>query len=57
MRLTRDVSDAASEVKNTAQQIANSVQWNTAALIAVTLVSVVALFVATAALSRSGASK
>lgn len=55
MRLTRDVSDAASEVKNTAQQIGTSVQWNTAALIAVTLVSVVALFVATAALSRSGA--
>lgn len=57
MRLTRDVADAASEVKSTAQQIGNSVQWNTAALIAVTLVSVVALFVATAALSRSGVAK
>lgn len=53
MKLRSQVTEAASEVKNTAQRIGDSVQWNTAALVAVTVVSVVALIVATAALSRS----
>lgn len=53
MRLSRKVSDAAAEVKSTATAIGNSVQWNTAALVAVSIVSVVALFVAVSALSRS----
>lgn len=52
MKLRRQAAEAATEVKETAVRIGNSVQWNTAALVAVTIVSVVALFVATAALSR-----
>jgi len=53
VKLTRQVTSAATEVKDTAEKIGNSVQWNTAALIAVTAVSVVALIVATAALVRT----
>lgn len=53
MKLRIQAAEAAQEVKTTAQQIGSSVQWNTAALVAVSIVSVVALIVATAALSRS----
>ena len=53
MKLGRGFASAAEEVKSTAEKIGTSAQWNTTALVAVTVVSVVALIVATAALSRS----
>jgi hypothetical protein len=53
VKLRAGITEAASEVKDTAARIGSSVQWNTAALVAVTVVSVVALIVATAALNRS----
>jgi hypothetical protein len=53
VKIGRGISDAASEVKDTAEKIGTSVQWNTAALVAVTIVAVVALVVATASFGRS----
>jgi hypothetical protein len=53
MRFSR-AREAATEVRDTAQKIGNSVQWNTAALAAVCIVSAVALVVAVAALNRTG---
>jgi len=55
MRFPSRASQAATEVRDTAQKIGVSVQWNTAALIAVCLVSVVALVVSVAAINRSAA--
>ena len=52
MKLRMQAAEAAKEVKTTAQQIGNSVQWNTAALMAVTAVSMLALVVAIAALGK-----
>lgn len=53
MRIRRTAAEAATEVRDTAQKIGTSVQWNTAALVAVCIVSVVALVVAVAAINRS----
>lgn len=55
MKFRRTAVDAATEVRDTAVRIGTSVQWNTAALIAVCIVSTVALVVAVAAINRSGA--
>jgi len=52
MKLRSKVSDAAHEVKQTAERVGVSVQWNTLALIAVTLVASAALFIATSAMLR-----
>lgn len=54
MKFPSRATQAATEVRDTAQKIGNSVQWNTAALVAVCIVSTVALVVAVAALNRSG---
>ncbi len=53
MKLRTGITDAASEVKETAERIGESARWQTIALVAVTLVSVVALTVGCAALARS----
>lgn len=53
MKLKRGITEAAAEVKNTAEKIGTSVEWQTLALIAVTAVSVMALAVGCAALARS----
>jgi hypothetical protein len=50
--LRRGITDAAAEVKETAARIGESAQWNTVALIAVAVVSILALTVATASLTR-----
>lgn len=55
MKFRRTAVDAATEVRDTAARIGNSVQWNTAALIAVCIVSTVALVVAVAAINKNGA--
>lgn len=52
MKLRKQAAEAASEVKTTAQRIGESVQWNTAALIAVTIVSVAALMIAVSVSAR-----
>lgn len=54
MKLRSQATQAATEVRDTAQKIGTSVQWNTAALAAVTIVSVVALVLAVAAINRNG---
>ena len=55
MKFRSTARQAATEVRDTAQKIGTSVQWNTAALVAVCIVSTVALIVAVAAINRSGA--
>lgn len=50
MRLKTRITSAAEEVKSTAEKIGTSVQWNTVALVAVSVVSIVALLVATTAI-------
>lgn len=54
MKFRSQATRAATEVRDTAQKIGTSVQWNTAALVAVTIVSIVALVVSVAAINRSG---
>lgn len=53
MRFRSTAQQAATEVRDTAAKIGTSVQWNTAALVAVCIVSTVALVIAVAAINRS----
>lgn len=53
MKLRSGITQAATEVKSTAEKIGTSVQWNTVALVAVTVVASLALFMATTAMLRS----
>lgn len=52
MNLRKNVANAANEVRDTAEKIGTSVQWNTVALVGVTVLASVALFIATTALLR-----
>lgn len=55
MKFRRTATQAAAEVRDTAVRIGTNAQWGTAALVAVCIVSVVALVVAVAAINRNGA--
>lgn len=52
MKFRRTAVEAVSEVRNTASKIGETVQWSTNALVAVSVVSVVALIVAAVALVK-----
>lgn len=56
MNLRKSATNAANEVRQTAEKIGTSVQWNTVALVAVSVLSAAALFIATAALLKGASS-